>query len=172
MSDQSGPTFEGLVLQQDRQSRYFFWYPKGWQPYALDGERIGFLCSPMSDQPTTFFSVEVTSLETTVESQDVDMLVAGVEEGLATLPGLVIESAEQSAAGNRIEIERALTFEDAGSTHRRRIRLIYDRDRLYTLISQGATVDEYTYWLPMLNYCHLSFQIGTFSLEGFGGAGK
>lgn len=165
-SGRTGPAFQGLVLYEDRQWRCYFWYPKGWHSYTLDGNRIGFLCSPLGDQPTTFFSLEVTPLETTVEPNDLDMLLEGVQEGLAALPGLAVESSQQSAAGSRIEIERTFAFEDQGWMRKRRLRLIYDRDRLYTLISQGSTEDEYQYWLSMLNYCHLTFTIGLFDTTG------
>ena len=163
-SEKEGPAFTGLVLQQDRDWRYYFWFPKGWHPYDLDGERTGFLCSPMSEGPSTFFSVEVIPLETSVQAQDADDLVAGAQEGLSALPDLEIESCQESAAGARIEIERLFTFRDGDATRKRRIRLIYDRDRLYSLISQGTTIEEYDYWLPMLNYCHLTFQVGLFDL--------
>lgn len=165
-SEQTGPAFTGLKLQEDREWRYYFWYPKSWHAYALDGERNGFLCSPMSQAPTTFFSVEVVPLEVSVQAEDVDDLVAGAQEGLNALSGLQVESSTQSAAGARIEIERVLTFQDGESTRKRRIRLIYDQDRLYSLISQGATAEEYEYWLSMLNYCHLTFELGLFSFQG------
>lgn len=162
-----GPAFQGLVLQEDRQWRYYFWYPKGWHPYDLSDGRAGVLCSPMAESPTTFFSVQVTQLETGVQADDLDVLREGVQEGLGQLPGLRIESSQESAGSSRISFERIHTFQDGETTRKRRIRLIYGRDRLYTLMSQGATVEEYTHWLPMLNYCHLTFQLGLFSMAGF-----
>jgi len=106
-------------------------------------------------------------LDAIVQAKDIDAIVEGVEQGLSHLPELAIESSHQTAAGNRVEVERVLTFRDGSTLRRRRLRLIYDRDRLYTVMSQGETVGEYEYWLPMLNYCHLTFRVGLFSLGDF-----
>jgi hypothetical protein len=165
------PAFEGLVLHEDRQWYYSFWYPKGWVPHALSSDRIGVLCSPTEEDVDTFFSVEVIPLEATVQPDDLPLLCEGVQEGLSLLPSLTVESAEESAASSQVTIERIYTFEDQGVTRKRRVRLIYKGDRLYSLMSQGATVAEYAYWLPMLNYCHLTFELGLFDPARFAGSG-
>ncbi len=157
------PKFEGLVLCQDKKWMYSFWYPKGWHRYELSEGR-GVLCSPMDEEPTTFFSVEVQQLPISVTSDDLPVLREGVEEGLTRLPELAIESASESVGERMITFERVFTFRDGSTTRKRRIRLIYDGDRLYSLMSQGATVEDYEYWLPMLNYCHLTFQLGLFDM--------
>ena len=156
--------FEGLVLCQDKKWMYFFWYPKGWHRYDLGEGREGVLCSPMDGEPTTFFAVEVWQLPVGVTADDLDTLREGVEEGLASLPGLEIELADESVGSRLITFERVFTFRDGSVTRKRRIRLIYDDNRLYSLMSQGATVEEYERWLPMLNYCHLTFQLGLFDM--------
>jgi hypothetical protein len=161
------PAFEGLILEENRDWIYSFWYPKGWHRFQLSHERIGVLCSPSTQDPLTFFSVEVTPLEASIQADDLQVLIEGAQEGLRQLPDLDVELAQEFAAGGRIEIERICTFRDQEATRKRRIRLIYDRDKLYTVLSQGATEDEYTYWLPMLNYCHLTFQVGLFNMESF-----
>jgi len=162
------PAFEGLVLAQDDEWRYYFWYPKGWHRYDLSDERVGVLCSPDAQDPTTFFSVEVQKLATTVQPEDLDILRKGVQEGLSQLPGLNVESAQESLGGGQIVFERVYTFQDGTATRKRRIRLLYTGGRLYSLISQGRTEKEYAYWLPMLNYCHLTFQLGLFDMEHLG----
>jgi len=48
------------------------------------------------------------------------------------------------------------------TTRKRRIRLIYSGNTLYSLMSQGSSVGEYERWLSMLNYCHLTFRLGLF----------
>jgi hypothetical protein len=93
--------------------------------------------------------------------------VEGVQEGLNQLPGLAVEQTEESAAGSQVTIERVYTFDDQGVTRKRRVRLIYSGDTLYSLMSQGATAAEYAYWLPMLNYCHLTFKLGLYSPAQF-----
>jgi hypothetical protein len=160
-----GPAFTGLVLQEDRHWRYSFWYPKGWYRFDLGDERTGVLCSPAPENPTTFFSVQVAQLEIVAQAEDLPVLCEGVQEGLEELPEVEVESAQESAGAGRIEIERTYTFRDGEHVRKRRIRLIYDRDRLYSLMSQGATVQEYEYWLSMLNYCHLTFKVGLFGVD-------
>lgn len=166
-TQENKPAFKGLVLQQDNEWRYYFWYPKGWHIYDLSDERNGILCSPDVQDPATFFSVEVQRLITTVQPEDLDILRKGVQEGLAQLPGLNIESTQESLSSSQIAFERIYTFQDGEMTRKRHIRLLYTGDRLYNLISQGRTEKEYTYWLPMLNYCHLTFQLGLFDMGRF-----
>ncbi len=166
------PAFEGLVLHEERKWTYSFWYPKGWVPHSLSGDRVGVLCSPTEEDLDTFFGVEVIPLQSTVQPDDLAVLCEGVEEGLSQLPGLAVESAEESAAGSQATIERTYTFEDQGTTRKRCVRLMYKGDRLYSLMSQGSTAAEYDHWLPMLNYCHMTFELGLFNPAQFdtGGA--
>jgi len=56
------------------------------------------------------------------------------------------------------------TFRDGQETRKRRIRLLYSGNKLYSLMSQGSTEEAYAYWLSMLNYCHLTFTIGLFDM--------
>jgi hypothetical protein len=156
------PAFEGLVLMQDTEWRYHFWYPKGWHRYELTAGREGVLCSPQAEDPSTFFSVHVVKLATAVGPDDVDVLQEGIEEGLSQLPGLNVELAQSSQAAGQITFERVYTFVDGAATRKRRIRLIYAGNRLYSLMSQGSSVDEYEHWLSMLHYCHLTFRLGLF----------
>jgi hypothetical protein len=162
-NDQSKPGFEGLVLEQNKDWRYYFWYPKGWHRYDLTDGRVGVLCSPDAET-TTFFSVEAQALQTSVQPDDLDVLREGIEEGLAKLPGLDIESAQESCANGRVAFERVYTFQDGQMTRKRRIRLLYSGSTLYSLMSQGSTEKAYAHWLSMLNYCHLTFQIGLFDM--------
>lgn len=164
---ESRPAFEGLVLEQNAEWRYYFWYPKGWHRYDLSDGCQGVLCSPQDHDPTTYFSVQVQALPTTVHPEDLDALREGVEEGLAQLPGLNVESAQESCSEARITFERLYTFQDGPVTRKRRIRLFYVGSKLYSLISQGSSEAEYAYWLSMLNYCHLTFQIGLFDMAQF-----
>ena len=166
-TQENKPAFEGLALQQDDEWRYYFWYPKGWHVYDLSDGRNGILCSPNGQDPATFFSVEAQSLATGVQSDDLDVLREGIQEGLAQLPGLVVESAQESCDDGLIAFERVYTFQDGQETRKRRIRLLYTGNKLYNLISQGRTEKEYAYWLPMLNYCHLTFQLGLFDMGHF-----
>jgi hypothetical protein len=83
---------------------------------------------------------------------------------LSCLPGLQIESADDSQNGARLTFERVFTFQDGGAVRKRHIRLIYVGATLYSLIAQGAGEDAYTYWLSMLNYCYRTFELGLFDM--------
>jgi hypothetical protein len=164
---ESRPAFAGLVLEQNAEWRYYFWYPKGWHRYDLGDGRQGVLCSPQGHDPTTYFSVQVQELPTVVQAEDLNILREGVEEGLAQLPGLSVESAQESCSEACITFERIYTYRDGPLTRKRRIQLFYAGTKLYSLMSQGSTEAEYTHWLSMLNYCHLTFQIGLFDMAQF-----
>jgi hypothetical protein len=162
----NGPAFEGLNLEQNEEWRYHFWYPKGWHRYDLTGDKTGVLCSPHAQDPTTYFSVETQRLPVAARPEDVDVLRQGIEEGLASLPGYALESADESTSGARLTFERVFTFQDGSVVRKRRIRLIYVGATLYSLIAQGEDEHTYTYWLSMLNYCYLTFDLGLFDPSG------
>jgi hypothetical protein len=161
-----GPAFEGLNLEQNEEWRYHFWYPKGWHRYDLAGDKTGVLCSPNAQDPTTYFSVETQRLPVAARPEDIDVLRQGIEEGLSTLSGLNVESADESSSGARLVFERVFTFRDGGTVRKRRIRLIYLGATLYSLIAQGENEHAYTYWLSMLNYCYRTFELGLFDMTG------
>ena len=159
---QSTPTFGGLILEQDQEWQYYFWYPKGWYRYELGDGRTGVLCSPQDEHPSTYFSVETQHLPAAVLAEDIETLRQGIQEGLSRLPNLRIESADDTVSGKRIILERVFTFVDRDAIRKRRIRLLYAGSTLYSLISQGSSEQDYEHWLSMLNYCHMTFETGTF----------
>jgi hypothetical protein len=162
----NGPAFEGLNLEQNEEWRYHFWYPKGWYRYDLADGKTGVLCSPNAQNPSTYFSVETQRLPVAARPEDVDVLRQGIEEGLSSLPGFSLESAEESSSGARLTFERVFTFQDGDVVRKRRIRLVYVGATLYSLIAQGEDEHAYTYWLSMLNYCYRTFDLGLFDLAG------
>jgi hypothetical protein len=161
------PKFKGLVLQQDPQRRYSFWSPKGWHCGPLDDGGEGVLCSPMAEDRDTFFSVQVTPLTTTFSPTAASALRTGLQSGLAQLPGLEVESQAESIAEGRITLERVYTYREGDRVRKRRARWIYDGDKLYALLSQGSTVEEYEYWLSMLNYSQGTFSTSPFCMACF-----
>jgi hypothetical protein len=158
------PKFKGLVLQQNEREPYSFWSPKGWHCGPLGDGDTGVLCSPTVENEGTFFSVRVTPLATAPAAGDVSTLEAGLQAGLGQLPALRVESADTSITKSRITLERVYTYREGPHTRKRRVRLIYDQDRLYTVLSQGATEEEYDYWLAMLNYSHSTFGTSLFCM--------
>ena len=162
----NGPAFTGLNLEQNEEWHYHFWYPKGWFRYELTDGKTGVLCSPNAQNPTTYFTVETQRLPVAAHPEDVDILRQGIEEGLSALPGLKVESADDSCGGARLLFERVFTFEDGDVMRKRRIRLMYVGATLYSLTAQGEDEHAYTYWLSMLNYCYRTFELGLFDMAG------
>jgi hypothetical protein len=106
----------------------------------------------------------VQTLATSVRPDDRDVLREGIQEGLAQLPNLAVEFAQASCDGGLIAFERIHTFQEGQQTRKRRIWLLYDGNTLYSLLSQGSSQSAHEHWLSMLNYCHLTFQLGLFDL--------
>jgi hypothetical protein len=161
-----GPAFEGLILEQNEEWHYHFWYPKGWSRYDLTGDKTGVLCSPNAQDPTTYFSVETLRLPVAARPEDVDTLRQGIEEGLSSLPDLKVDSADDSSGGARLVFERLFTFRDGEMVRKRRIRLMYVGATLYSLTAQGEDEHAYEYWLSMLNYSFRTFELGLFDMGG------
>ena len=58
-----------------------------------------------------------------------------------------------------VKLERTLTFTDEGEVRKRRVWSMYADHWQFIVLFQGATVEEYHYWLPMGNYCFMAFQL-------------
>ena len=144
------PAFTGLALHRDRDWRFEFWYPIKWQRFNLGEGRTGVVYAPTSDGVATSFSIEARNVGTEVKGEDMAVLHAGFLEGLASLPGCQIETEKQWKAAALIGLEAKYTFREAGTTRKRWVRLLYEGTRQFHVVAQGATPDEYDYWLPML----------------------
>jgi len=146
-----GPFFTGLLVHRDLRYRYSFLFTEGWHDYELEsaGGR-GRIFAPRPDDITTSFSVEARDLGTEVTGDDLATLRDGVEEGLQQLPELVIEKREGEAIGDLVTLEYWFTFREAetGEIRKRWLRLAYQGQIQVRLIAQGASPEEFTYWLP------------------------
>jgi hypothetical protein len=133
--------------------RFQFRYPAGWHEHELADDRDGVMFSPQAIEPTTWFAAWAVRLPDAVVAEDVHLLHDGVEEGLADLPDLQIESASDDVFDNLIRFERVYTFTEDGITRKRKVWMIYVYKWLLVFMAQGETVDEYEYWSMMLNDC-------------------
>jgi hypothetical protein len=169
---QGRPGFEGLVLQENAQWNYAFWYPKGWLCRDLGATRAGIACSPTANDLDTHFSVRVQPLPSPTAGSSIAMLRADFRAGLSRLPGLHIEPEDASTADDQANPSWTYTYRGGRELRKARTSLVYDQRALYIVTTQGATVDEYEYWLSMLNYCHRTFQIGRVCIECFDTQGQ
>ncbi|HEU5486811.1 MAG TPA: hypothetical protein VFU98_18040 [Microlunatus sp.] len=153
------PRFTGVTTFSDRQGRYEFRHPSDWFRTGLDGDLDGVITGPDPDDDATHFAVVVTDLGVAVTAADLDLLRDGFDRGIAELADVVIESSSENTYNDIVKVERTLTFSDQGETRKRRVWSMYADHWQFTVLFQGATVEEYAYWLPMGNYCFTAFQL-------------
>ena len=153
------PRFTGVTTSTDPRGRYEFRHPSDWfrdepgrRPRGRDG-RAG------RDDQATHFAVAVRDLEVAVKADDLPLLREGFEEGITALPDVSVEASSDNTYNDIVKLERTLTFTDEGEVRKRRVWSMYADHWQFIVLFQGATVEEYHYWLPMGNYCFTSFQL-------------
>jgi hypothetical protein len=111
------------------------------------------MLSPQAEEPTTWFAAWAVRLPDAVVAKDLSVLGEGVQEGLASLQDLQVESTSDDVFDNLIRFERVFTFTEDGVTRKRKMWMIYVYKWLLVFVAQGETVDEYEYWHMMLEDC-------------------
>jgi hypothetical protein len=159
MAERPPPQFYGVRVYQDPQGRFTFRYPTGWHQFELSDDREGVLFSPDAANPLTAFSVWVQALDTRVVAEDLEDLRLGVNEGLSQFAEYTSESESEEVLGNLIKFERIFTFREDGVTRKRKTWILYVDTWQIVATWQGATEEDYSYWLPMGNYAFFMFNI-------------
>lgn len=164
MAEPRGPVFTGVKIYNDPQHLFSFWYPHDWSLRPLDDDLHGVVVSPYPENISTSFSVAVRDLQTGVTARDLPILKAGVEEGLEQLGDYRLEQMNEFTERQRFGFELIYTF-PFGEARRKRRSLIYYRDHWqYSLMCQGATEEEYDYWLSMFEFMMLTCKSGPFDV--------
>lgn len=153
------PRFRGVATYRDPSGRFSFRHPSDWRRFDLDDDRDGVLVSPQKEDPTTFFSIWVSKLDTKVVAEDLDVLVSGVDAGLAELPECEVLESSDKVMSNLVKLERIYTFREGEDIRQRRVWFLYVDTWQMVVCWQGATREEYAYWLPMGNYAFALFQL-------------
>jgi hypothetical protein len=153
------PRFTGIHTYDDPQGRFQFRYPWDWEESELDNDLDGVIVRPEVDEDATYVAVWVRPLETSVVAEDLSELKAGFDDGLLQLPDAEILKGEEKTYNNIVKIEREFTFTEDGHTRKRRVWALYADYWQFLVVYQGATVEEYHYWLPMGNYCFTAFNL-------------
>jgi hypothetical protein len=144
----STPAFKGLTWY--REQYFSFYIPIDWHKVEWTDERQGIIFVPKLDDAYTLFAVEVNDLGTTITADDLPYLSMGFLDGIKQLPERKIESKNERVTGKLVQLEAKYTFLEDGKTRKRWVRVLYDNTRQITVTAQGATVEDYDYWLPML----------------------
>jgi hypothetical protein len=153
------PRFTGVSSFTDPHGRYEFRHPSDWFRADLEGEADGVMVGPDREAQATHFAIAITDLGVDVVAGDLEVLRAGFDDGLAGLADLVLESVQDNTYNNIVKLERTFTFRDGGATRKRRVWSLYATHWQFTVVYQGASVEEFHYWLPMGNYCFTAFQL-------------
>ena len=159
MNRPARPQYRGIRTYRDPKGRFLFRYPSDWHQYELSDDRDGVMFSPEPEDPQTWFAVWATRLPDVVVAEDAETLREGVEEGLARLADLQVEQASDDVLGNLCKFERVYTFRDGKVIRKRRVWMVYVYKWLFAVMAQGANVEEYHYWFPMLDDCFDSFDL-------------
>lgn len=165
MTDTPRPRFTGARLYNDPDKLFSFWYPHTW--HVTQPQRNSVIVAPHPDSIATSFSVEVRDLGMAVTPDDLPLLREAVEAGLAQLGEYRVESFEEYREGERFGFELRYTFRFESDWRKRRALLYYRDHYQYSLISQGATVEQFDYWLPMFAYMMLTCTAGGFDLRAW-----
>jgi hypothetical protein len=148
-----------LTLHEDRTWGFRFRYPAVWHPFALLENRQGVLYGPDSVDFATSFSVEAKDLGTRITRADVPDLRDGFLEGVRALPECRLLMETSWALGDLIGLEAQYTFRERGCLRQRWVRLLFEGQRQFHVVAQGASPGEYEYWLPMLSEAMNSMQV-------------
>ncbi len=161
------PAFTGLIVYRNFEHRYSVLYPEGWHQLELATEEggQGIIFAPPPGDAATSFSVEARDLGTTVGEEDLPTLRAGFLAGLRRMPKSRIESQEEDAIGRLISLEARQTYREGDTPRKRWVRLLYQGSTQARLIAQGATAEEFDYWLPMFNQMMRTFRFGDWWAE-------
>lgn len=160
------PTFTSLIVYRSLEYRYSFLYPEGWHHIALDSEGgQGVILSPSPDDITTSFSIEARDLGTTITADDLPALREGFIEGLRGQRDARIVDTEDYVVGGLVALEARLTFRDDDARRKRWVRLLYQGSTQARMIAQGATEEEFEYWLPMFTQMMRTFRFGDWWAE-------
>jgi hypothetical protein len=143
------PAYVGMILHHDDKGGYSVWLPSDWTEYKLRRHHRGMLFSPYKDDINTSFLVEKRRLKIKITPEDIDVLREGFHQGIKDLPGVEIESQNESLSDSINFFEVRFTFLEGENRRKRWVRNIYWGDGQLILIAQGRTVEDFEYWLPM-----------------------
>ncbi len=154
-----GPRYHGISKHVDREAGYAIWLPDGWHRFDMVGGHRGVAYSPYPGDLNTFVSAEKRRLKYSVTEKDVPILRKGFEQGLQALPGIEIESQDETVTPTLITLEARFTFLEGEARRKRWVRTIYSGKGQLVLIAQGATVEEFEYWLPMFSHTMMTAEV-------------
>jgi hypothetical protein len=159
LATEASSSAQGFALHEDRTWGFKFRHPADWHRFTLLDNRQGVLYAPDSIDFATSFSVEAKDLGTRITRADIPDLRDGFLEGVRSLLECRLLMETSWAVGNLIGMEAQYTFREQGCLRKRWVRLLFEGQRQFHVVAQGASPGEYEYWLPMLSEAMNSMEI-------------
>ncbi len=147
--DKPRPRYRGIYKHVDQEGGYSIWIPSDWRRLEMVDGHHGAIYTPYADRYDTCITTEKVILEHTVTRDDVDVLREGFTAGIESLHGVEIESQDETISKTLIAFEARFTFLEGEARRKRWTRVIYWGEGQLIVIAQGATPEEFDYWLPM-----------------------
>jgi len=145
-----GPLYTGIKKYWDQEGGFAVWLPNDWRKIDMVEGRQGWIFTPYPDNFDTSFTAEKFILDFKVTPEDIDILVEGFEEGINSLPDVVIEHKNYDKGKMVVILEAKFTFMENGQRRKRWVKNMYWGEANLVLIAQGATEEDYAYWEGML----------------------
>ncbi|HHE72831.1 MAG TPA: hypothetical protein ENL34_11190 [Chloroflexi bacterium] len=143
------PRYRGMHRHLDVEGGYSLWLPSDWREIPMTEGHHGVIFTPYPDRIDTSFAAEKRILEYPVTEEDIPVLREGFYDGLKALPGVEIESTDETITPTLKVFEARFTFLEDGIRRKRWVRNIFWAEGQLILIAQGATEEEFAYWEGM-----------------------
>ncbi len=153
------PVYTGMKMYPDIRGGYSVWLPSDWYEIKLKPRQVGMLFSPYPDDLNTSFLFLKKKLKYSVTPEDVPTLREGFMKGIQDLPGVEIESTDESLSSSINFFEARFTFLEGENRRKRWVRNLYWAEAQLILIAQGRTPEDFEYWLPMFFNTMMTVQI-------------
>ena len=153
------PRFTGVTSFADALGRFEFRHPSDWFRSDLEGGRDGVIVGPDPADDATHFAVAVTDLGVQVTAADSETCARASRTESQDCPTSVSKASRttrtttSSSWSGRSPSPRAAWSASVGSW------ALYADHWQFAVEFQGSSPAEFHYWLPMGNYCFMSFQL-------------
>jgi hypothetical protein len=148
-----------MLKHLDAKAGYAVWLPMGWTELEMGEGHQGAVFFPEPEKQDTYFTCESFKLSFQVTEEDVPVLREGFHAGLQALPGVEVESQDETVTSTLIGFDARFIFVEGEVRRKRWVRNIYWGKLQIVFIAQGSSPDEFDYWLPMFYHTMMAFEI-------------
>jgi hypothetical protein len=153
------PAYTGVHQHGTKKGGFNVWISSDWHETKLKRGHHGYLFSPYPDDINTSILLEKKILPITVTTEDMDILREGFYKDIRALPGVEIESTDESLSETVNFFDARFTFLEGDVRRKRWVRNIYWGEAQLIVIAQGRTPQDFDYWLPMFYNAITTLQV-------------